>query len=272
MSSMNNNGGLSKTVSPLTAFNGKLDYMVANLQGLGKRQRQEDSFCLVNALEQRQYQTAGLMFCVCDGMGGMKDGKLASETAVKCLKEGFEAMNINGDIIGQLRDCVARTSDSVYSVLQGDGGSTVVLGVIYDGQLYYISVGDSFLYLYRNRKLIKINGAHNLCHREYLADIRKGDLNPLAARNDPESEALTSFLGTPADLEIETPARPIPLEFGDIIFACSDGVGGVIDEKEMTPMFLYSSVNDICRTIEQGVIAHAKPNQDNFTGILVKCY
>ena len=62
---------------------------IANLQEIGKRMRQEDSFAFVNALDRSMYDARGMMFCVCDGMGGMADGKLASDTAVQCLRRSW---------------------------------------------------------------------------------------------------------------------------------------------------------------------------------------
>ena len=45
------NKRLSHTVSPLTDVSDKLRYQVANLQGIGARARQEDSFSVLNALD-----------------------------------------------------------------------------------------------------------------------------------------------------------------------------------------------------------------------------
>ena len=66
-------------VQPLVArprVQRQLSYRIANLQGVGARARQEDSFAVANAMDVSQIREQGLFFAVCDVMGGMKDGKL----------------------------------------------------------------------------------------------------------------------------------------------------------------------------------------------------
>ncbi len=249
----------------------KILYQVANLQGVGARQRQEDSFTLANALDQSQYENNGLMFCVCDGMGGMKDGRLASETAIASFRSSFAALDRRGNIAGQLRNSVNEAANKVLALLDGDGGSTVVIGIIIHEQLYYASVGDSFLYLRRAGKLIRLNCEHNVCHERYLENIRDGHFDPSECRNDPEAQALTSFLGMAGEIRIDSSSRPLPLQKGDIILACSDGVGGVLSEAELNGILSGASVHQMCTDIEQGITAHARPNQDNYTALLVSC-
>lgn len=259
------------TVSPLTSDADKLIYQVANLQGIGSRQRQEDSFTLVNALDPEQYQINGLMFCVCDGMGGMKDGRLASETAISSFRNFFALLDKRSNIAGQLKESVYDASDQVFAALEGDGGSTAVIGIIMHEQLYFASVGDSFLYLNRNGKLIRLNSEHNVCHQRYLENIRDGVFDPLECRSDPEAPALTSFLGMSGELEVDGLVRPLPLQKGDMILACSDGVGGVIGETELNTLMSCISVHQICTDIEQIIAAKARTYQDNYTALLIGC-
>ena len=68
----------------------KLPYLAANLQGIGARKSQEDSFAFANVFDAEQIEKNGLLFVVADGMGGMRDGKIASDTAVYSIKNDFE--------------------------------------------------------------------------------------------------------------------------------------------------------------------------------------
>ena len=56
-----------------------LSYQVANLQGRGTRERQEDSFAFANALDVTEILRRGLLAVVADGMGGLKDGREVSQ-------------------------------------------------------------------------------------------------------------------------------------------------------------------------------------------------
>lgn len=264
------NDGRQVTVSPITRDE-KLSYMVANLQGVGARQRQEDSFAFVNALSPEQYLRDGLMFCVCDGMGGMSDGKVASETAVASLRRTFASLDKTGNIGRQLADGLIGASDEVFSQLGGGGGSTAVFCVIIDEKLYFASAGDSFLYLFREGRLIRLNSEHNLCHEKYLENIRDGYLDINEPRNDPETNALTSFLGMAGELTVDLSENAIPLLSGDLLLACSDGVGGVLCEKALKSMLVSTSVAQMTKDIEESIITMNRVNQDNYTALIVQC-
>lgn len=257
----------NKTVSPETES--RLRYRVENIQGIGTRTRQEDSFTLVNALDEQLYNDYGLMFAVCDGMGGMKDGKIASETAINSFRKFFAEMDRRGKIALQLKESVFFASNEVESLLDGDGGSTAVIGIIFHEQLYFASVGDSYFYLMRDGKLYRLNTEHNICRQRYLENIRDGVFNPAGCREDPEAAALTQFLGMIGFSEIDCSVRPMFLQKGDILLACSDGVGGVLDEQEL--INILSGSEKICRQIEQRIAEYAKPNQDNYTALIIRC-
>jgi len=266
-----NKKGKDLTIDPTLELTDKLRYKVANLQGIGARRRQEDSFTLMNALDETLYDEYGLMFAVCDGMGGMKDGKLASETAVASFRRFFKDMDRRGRIAEQLKQSVFAASQEVESYLGGDGGSTVVIGIIYHEQLYFASVGDSFFYLKRNGRLYRLNSEHNVCHERYLENIRDGYFDPTECRNDREAAALSQFLGMPGLEEVDCSVRPMWLQKGDVLLACSDGVGGVLSEYEILDAMNYELGEDACRRLEQSLIEYAKPNQDNYTALLIQC-
>ena len=248
-----------------------LSYTVGNLQGVGNRKRQEDSFAVANAFDTDMIRQQGLFFSVCDGMGGMKDGKKASETAVASLRNSFMNMDRSRDISYQLRECVFKASDDVYNVIGGDGGSTTVTGIIYNDMLHFASVGDSFFYLLRKGKLYRLNQEHNLRHEKFLAALKFGDMDPSKYYNIPEAEALTQFLGMNGMSDVDCTVRPYPLMRGDVLMACSDGVGGVLTEDETRRCLSFVSERSMCQQIEQFLVAHAKPNQDNYTALIIKC-
>ena len=248
-----------------------LSYQISNLQGVGCRARQEDSFTIMNAFDVVAIKEKGLFFAVCDGMGGMKDGKLASETAIASLRASFQSLDYSRDLAKQLVESVYNASAKVESIIGGDGGSTVVTGILYQGKLYYASVGDSYFYLYRGGKLYRINAEHNLTQDRFLEAIQDGDMNPDNYRDLPEATALTEFLGMIGIDRVDAFVRPMNMYDGDILLACSDGVGGVLSEQELIDSLSLSDVSEMSRSIENRIVAHQRPHQDNFTGVVVKC-
>lgn len=248
-----------------------LSYQVANLQEIGARARQEDSFTFVNAFDVTGIKENGLLFVVCDGMGGMKDGKAASETAITSIRQSFNDMDRSADLAEQLKESVYLAADEVEKRLEGEGGSTLVAGILFQEKLYYASVGDSFLYLKRGKQLYRLNREHNLCCQMYLESIRSGDIDPKSGRECPEAAALTQFLGMRGLSDVDCSVKPLPVRDGDVLLACSDGIGGVLGEEEILGALSLHSSQAMCQQMKQGIIAHAEVNQDNFTALVIKC-
>ena len=80
---------------PVEGPSGPPVLLAGNIQGIGGREGQEDSFALVNVSDQAGQETRGLLAAVADGMGGMADGKEASQSAVEDLlaRNGIEAQD-----------------------------------------------------------------------------------------------------------------------------------------------------------------------------------
>lgn len=259
---------IPKTIAPDIP---KKRYCIANLQGVGRRSRQEDSFSTTNAFDEEKIKQQGMLFVVCDGMGGMRDGKLASETAISSIRDSFQKMDRDNDIAGQLKDSIYLASERVEELLEGEGGSTVVAGIIYKDELYYASVGDSYFYLKRGDNVYRLNKEHNMCNQVYLSCIRDGELDPSIGRTHEEAVALTQFLGMYGFEEVDYFVKPMPIREGDVLLACSDGIGGVLNESEIFEALNQSEPLDMCAYIEERIIAYNKRNQDNYSAIIVQC-
>ena len=102
-----------------------LSYSVANLQGKGSRDYQEDSFGLVNALDVTEIRNNGLFAAVADGMGGMRGGKEASSLVMKTMMTDFGNMDRKSHLGLQLAQSILRAGDLVYQMLRGEGGRAI---------------------------------------------------------------------------------------------------------------------------------------------------
>lgn len=248
-----------------------LSYHGAQLQQIGTRSNQEDSFAFVNISDVTLMRTRGLLAVVADGMGGMKDGKIASEAAVSRIMTGFENMDLASDIPAQLRGFMVMANDEIFSTLSAQGGSTGVICVFYNESLYYSSVGDSYLMLKRGDSIYHLNRKQNMFTRVCLQQIREGSVDCEPARTHPEKAALTCFLGMRELRDVDYTLRPIPLMDGDVILLCSDGVGGVLSEEQLKECLSAPTPEEMCRSMHEGVEAAGKRFQDNYTALVVRC-
>ncbi|MGN0489770.1 MAG: PP2C family protein-serine/threonine phosphatase [Ruminococcus sp.] len=262
----------NRTVAPEYNISSTLlSYQIANLQGIGMRENQEDSFGFANVLDVTQIRDKGLLAVVADGMGGMEGGKTASDMAVNCIRAEFENLDYDSDIALQLKNCVEKANEKIHETLNGRGGTTVIACVFYKGKLYYVSVGDSYLYLKREGQLYHLNRKHNVMNDEYLSLVKNGCMDSSIARENPEKDALTLFLGMEFVDESDYFRRPLSLESGDVVLICSDGVGGVLDDSTILSCLSRTTSQDMCEELENCILEKKRPHQDNYTALVIQC-
>ena len=262
---------LQETIAPKVTAKQPLKYLVANLQGVGRRNSQEDSFAFGNALNEEAITKNGLLVVVADGMGGMKSGRQASEIVATCLLKSLDSFDLSGDIVRQLNTAVLAANDRVFEQLKGCGGSTVVVGLIYQEKLYFTSVGDSYVFLLHDYQLVRINRSQNVLNREYLDDILNGIIKPEIAAQNPEKDAITQFIGMQELEELDCFQRPLHLCPGDVLLFCSDGVGGVLDTQCLAECLRHGTPSDMCTAIEAEIQNRKLRYQDNYTALIVQC-
>ena len=143
---------------PAPADEGPRDLVlrVSNLQGIGRREGQEDSFALLNASDPEVLAQRGLFAVVCDGMGGMEGGREISEGAVDGFLQLFQALNDEGDVPRQLREGTCALSDGLFQRFNGRSGTTAVAVRVFQNALHWISVGDSAIFLRRGEGVFQL--------------------------------------------------------------------------------------------------------------------
>ena len=108
---------------------------LANLQGLGDREEQQDAFGLSRW---ERLEQDGLLAVLCDGMGGMAEGgRIAAETAAELIGEFPWADD------SAVPAWVRQRSSWVYQQFRGHGGTTLVAALLRGPALFFWCVGDS---------------------------------------------------------------------------------------------------------------------------------
>ena len=213
----------------------------------------------------------GLLAVVADGMGGMEDGKLVSERAVAELLAGFGEMDRRADLAQQLRQCVLQTAQTLYGRFRGAGGTTLAACIFFQETLYWVSVGDSYIYLKRGNGLYRVNRDQNYRSELYLEAVRAGHLDPGPANADPDGHRLAQFLGKDELGEMDLSLRPLPLQDGDALVLCSDGVGGSLDEAAILDCLKADDPAEACARMDEQIYTLGRRNQDNYTALVINC-
>ena len=242
---------------------------IGNIQGIGQRERQEDSFAILNAQNPRQQAQEGLFAIVADGMGGMADGKGASEYAVSSLCDFFPSLFQQPDPPRALGEAVHTVSDQLFRHFGGQSGSTLVAVWLLGDQLRWVSVGDSALYLMRSGGLFQLNREHNYLNELYLRELAESRIDRRRAEQDEDAHRLTAFLGINQLSLLDQNFLPLPLQAGDAILLCSDGISGILTPPELMEA-LSMEPGEGCTLLEQMLLEKGIPGQDNYTGIILK--
>lgn len=257
-----------------------LGYDPYNVQGIGSRENQEDSFGFVNVNDVVRIREEGLFAAVADGIGGLRDGKEASTITIDTLRADFTKYDRSSHLGTQLAKSILRANEIVYRSFQKESGSTVVAAILYNQMLYFASVGDSTIMLVRSnerdkkvsREIIRLNEPHNMRFRKYREAVDRGSADPFDARNDPQEHSLTEYIGNESIKAIDMNYKPLLLRNGDVIILCSDGVGDVLSENEIFYCLQEGrSSQQICALIDSLIRNKNLPGQDNYTAIVIRC-
>ncbi len=172
-----------------------------------------------------------------DGMGGHSAGDVASrlvvETVTAAMTEVLEAWDAGrggarSAIPRLLRAAAGAANAAVRAHAAAQPatkgmGATLLVALIDGSRLWWLSVGDSPLWLWREGVLHRLNEVHSLAPQIDLM-VDAGLMDPETARNHPDRSCLTSVIYGQDIARTDCPERPVELRPGDLVIAASDGI------------------------------------------------
>lgn len=243
------------------------DLQLGNVQGIGTRQTQEDSFAFSGASGASASTKDGVVAVLADGMGGMAHGRACSEAAVAGLCALYA--ELGGDApMDTLKAGVDRLNQSIFERFDGKSGTTALAAYLNQDGIRWLSIGDSAIFLRRGDGVYQLNCAHSQRNALYIRALSEEPMNPLPAQQNPDAPRLRSFLGMRVRPEIDISIRPLPLKTGDAILLCSDGISGVLNTQELLRAMSLPPAEG-CAQLETMILEKNSGSQDNYTGILI---
>ena len=243
--------------------------------GISKRTNQ-DGVCIKIADTEQHGQIA--MCVLCDGMGGLKKGELASATVIRAFIEWFEQQlpwKISGGIWdGLSADWERLVKACNFRILEygrQEGitlGTTVSAILLMEGHYLIAHVGDSRVYKIAGT-VEQLTEDHSFVARE----IKRGNMTEEEAENHPQRNVLIQCVGasgivTPDILHGRT-------EKGDVYMLCSDGFRHKLSTEEIYEEFRAENIGsaEIMEDKERYLISRVKTRNeiDNITVYLMKC-
>lgn len=192
------------------------------------RERNEDSVCICENI------SGEILLIVADGMGGHKDGEVASSIALQLICERFRNISSVGnkeDAISWIQSTVSEANMEIFKYVsehpESQGmGTTVVLAVLTPNFLLIGNIGDSSGYIYKHNKMHKITVDHTLVNLL----VKSGELTKEEAKNHPKKNVLMKALGSSNNVEMDI--FNVELDI-DGIFLCSDGLTNMLEDEQI---------------------------------------
>jgi PPM family protein phosphatase len=211
-----------------------LDLEFSELSDRGReRPRNEDYLGHVLPESPAQARSHGWLFALADGVGGQRQGEVASRAAIQEALAGFRRAKdgaLHKDVVTQIVQAAnARVCES--EALSGGLGhgmaSTIVVAALRFDRVTVAHVGDSRCYLIRTGDAKPITRDHTV-----VADqVRLGLLSAEEAAESSQRHILSRSLGL--NLFVNIDVDEIQLLPGDVLLLCSDGLHGAVTAAEM---------------------------------------
>jgi len=183
----------------------------------------------------------GFLAVVCDGMGGGKGGKMASQIAIDVIV-GDIGNSMSEDPVNAIYNAIQKANFEIFRTGLNDEnlkgmGTTVALVLFTDQEALVAHVGDSRVYQIREGNVIHRTYDHSVVFRMLKDGILTSEEQ---ASNHPKSNEITRALGLKPVVDIEL--NGLAFEKGDLFFLCSDGVNGELAEEEITRLHMGSKM------------------------------
>jgi serine/threonine protein phosphatase PrpC len=265
------------TARPISHTGLDLPQLIAGSgQSVGmQRDHNEDAlFSLTTTLANNSGQLNFGLYIVADGMGGHQHGEVASEIATRAMSEYVirhlytPLLSVNPQPPSEslqeiLANGVQSAHEEILKTVSG-GGTTLTCVLILGKQMIIAHVGDSRIYTIDvHGNMRSLTRDHSLVKR--LEEL--GQLTPEEAAIHPQRNVLYRALGQGEPFEPEVITTPLP--HPGYLLICSDGLWGVVPEKELGKIIISTDTPHLaCQEMIDA--ANAAGGPDNITAILVR--
>ncbi len=242
---------------------------IASLSDVGmRRSNNQDNLTISLASTIEAWQRKGHLFIVADGMGGHAAGELASKLAVdqiphlyakyndlpppEALKKAVESANLEINRRGQ-------ANEEFFNM----GTTCCVLSILPQGAVV-AHIGDSRVYRLRKNQLEQLTFDHSLVWemRRSGQITREEELSGKIPKN-----VITRSLGPYAECNVDMEG-PFPIQVGDVFLLCSDGLTGLVTDKEIGALLANLTPAEAAGVLVD--LANLRGGPDNITVVIIK--
>lgn len=207
----------------------------------------------------------GLLAALADGMGGHLDGALGARTIIDTARDFLhnpspllrtDPTAALDQLCQQMHEAINRRSESARS--------TIILAWLQRHRVYWLNVGDSRLYHFRNGHRLMRTRDHSAV--QLLMDL--GEINEAQMATHPAQNRLYRSLGG------DDPPKPDQGQFaiqpGDLLALCSDGIWEHVTEAELWNVTLAQGPAVAAGLLAEQAVRRGGADADNATLVLLR--
>ncbi|MDR1538070.1 MAG: serine/threonine-protein phosphatase [Clostridiales bacterium] len=226
---------------------------------IGTRNEQQDA-CFLHI------EGGELFALVCDGMGGLRGGKAASLIASERMKKLFFSKSPETPYPDFFLSAVDILDECVFHLKSTEGESlaagTTITAVAADGnKLYWLSVGDSRLYIIRGNEIARATRDHNI----HLALKNKSSESGIRCSHASRGDALISFIGIGGIQLMDINKTAFLMMPKDKILLTTDGLFKILSDIEILECMKGNTPVDALEALFCNIANKPLESQDNTT-------
>lgn len=265
-----------KTVSFETVKLKPSQFLIGCGQSVGlQRDHNEDTLFFLSSVLANGVNDIPFGICVvADGMGGHKNGEIASDVAARTFARSLmirvysHLLEVNPDPMDEsLQETIEKTFSDVQKVVVRNapgGGTTLTAALILGEQVIISHIGDSRAYfIYPDGRIQKLTKDHSLVQR--MVDLE--EITEAEAQTHPHRNVLLKAVGQTDPLQPDVQAHQIPKT--GYLMLCSDGLWGVVSDAEIYRI-VSSEADPVLASNKLIEAANNYGGPDNISVVLVK--
>jgi PPM family protein phosphatase len=236
----------------------------ASLTDVGRqRSNNEDSYLYWEPDSDEEFLSKGRLAVIADGMGGYEGGQEASRLAVETVRHVYDHA-FGADAQGTLLEALESAHQSIqryameHPQFRGMGTTCTALSIV-GRELHFAHVGDSRLYHIRGESISRLTRDHSYVGKL----VESGIVRSEDAESHPQRHILTAALGSGRNVAPHAPDRPFPLEEGDTLVLCTDGLWGLVGDQELAGIAQSHPPAEACLRLVKMALERGGP--DNIT-------
>jgi len=243
-----------------------LEYAALSDIGL-RRANNQDSYTVVLAGSEADFQQRGHLFIVADGMGGHAAGELASKIAADVISLDYRKL-LDQSPSEALLSAVLDANHQIHvrgqasPEFRGMGTTATILALLPTGALL-AHVGDSRAYRVRGNRIEQLTFDHSyVWEMQAAGQLPEGGIPGFISKS-----SITRSLGPHATEQVDLEG-PHPVQAGDTFLLCSDGLSNQVKDEEIGLVLGCLPPAEAVHALIE--LACLRGGPDNITAIVVR--